>query len=1076
MNAHGHLILDNMAEIDKSTNTQSTETPPAAELNALPAERILNVKSADLLDDRAPVLQNWAVANVWNPIVNTLAIDTHNAVSSSINDLSRKFGGSKVLNDWERAVVPAAKPLSSEWLAQNVAGGLAMVVPYGIAAVATKGALNKVAGNFAAEGATAHLLSSRSTATILGASAYDFLKKPLENETRLGNAAGAAVGFSMFEAGNHLSKGQSGVKLFLARALTGSIGATSHLSTAHLISNHSMPEADKLWNAALSGAVMNNALPAFQDKLSNFISKDKGAAQKAAEAMLAVQTPARLPLGDNVVRTGRLETSITTAPEGLSPLGSALAELAPRELSSGAGVQKWRSILEASSKSAKDLDLSSVPGREMPDLLHALSKSNDSKASSLANRLSIEALYSESPAQIQALSRDMITTGLKHPELVSNSTLRSWLDSVPERDGSTFGANRKAVVESLSTQQLAEIIFADKTLAEKIASSKPELVRTLGQEQLFTGPADSAAAQQILRQWAENKALTSPVEGLNPYHDKVSFKLIEELAAASSRVERQNFIKENLQQAVSGSSEALPARIEAAVRAASGDVQLMADLAAQMKNQLSEQSGNSYQRRMEINAELGRLSRQEKIPTIDILDPRMKAVELPVELSTRLRNSSEQALLDGKFESLLAQGELAKSLPDAVSSQSKLALDLVVEVRRNPEFANLSPKDQVNLLWASLLSRVGDKPAVIASGHDMSSANIASGILRSLNYPPERIQRINALISRQSDTAAGQSAQLRNAERAMDAAIAMRHPSALKQLQIMNEANARMRESTPADLASEMKRIGLLVNREGQKLPPAVPVLGTPIAPGFRVESLTGDYVVKSHATPTPAAFFKQLSTMETPDYAISATINTPKNLNTYQGSPLVALLAAAPEQISAVSREGMITGHRSNWADHVRMLTKPDSNNQALLAELNLRVQDAVKGETAPSSLRDLSAKLAQFDNLAELQALGKADARLRAHQALVQGLTHGNDGIPLPGTHEIKMVNPTAVGLGVVRGGKTVSLENFTAQDAAKYFAGSEPPSWMVPWNPAKSGILIPESLWRVLQEQKLPIVSLD
>ena len=1012
-----------MTEIDCTTSTKLAFEISSSEIKARAFERRNNASANELLQCGDSSLQSWAVSNVWNPIVNTVAIDSHNAISSTVNDISKSLGGFTLLGDWKRAEVPAAEPLTTAWFAQNVSGGLAMIVPYGIATIATKGCLNRFARKIASEGASAQILNSRSTATILGATIYDGLKKPLDNETRFGNAMGAAVGFSVFETGNHFSRGHTGLKLMMTRALIGSAGATSHLTTSHIISEGGLPETNRVWNATLSGAVMNNALPALHDKLSK---------------TLAPSEPAR-------------------------------------------GAQKWRSLLESTTKDGGELDLLSVPPNEMPEFLLALSKSSEVNAKMLANRMATESLQTEVPAQIQALAQEMIAIGLKNPELVSNATLRSWLDYIPETDGSSFGGNRTAVVDSMPAHHLAEIIFPDKKLAQQISTTRPALVKKLAHEQIFTSNADIAASQHILSSWIQTQKLASLPDALsaalNADCDKVTFKLIEELAHTSTKSERQALIQDNINKALSASPEALSAHIEIAARAASGDKLLMSELSNQLSMNIDDASGLSYQRRMELNSELARLSRQEQIPAIDIPDARMKAVDIDPAVSTRIRAISEQSLLDGNFASLLNEGELTKILMETVGSTEKLQIRLAVDVRKNPLFETLSLKDQVNLLWASLLSNLSQKSERLSTGHEMSSANIAAGLLQTLNYAPERIQRINALISRQSDTMPGQSTSLRNPEHAMEVAIALRHPSAFKQLQIMNEAKANSNEhSVNSDLAGEQKLINMSVNRAAQKLPAAVPILTTPIKRGFRVESLSGDYVVMSHASPHLASFFRQLSTIETPEYAISATINTPRNRSTYKNASMVALVAGAPEQINAAARENLISGHRSNWQDHKQALIKPDLSTSTTTAELNLSLQRAASSEGAVQSLRDLSMKLAQFDNLAELQANGKADPLVSAHQSIIEMLTHSDDGNPLPATHEIKMINPKIVGLGIFRNGKNVSLENSAIHQTAPNFIKTETPSWLVAEHQNIGGVTVPEAVWRSAYKQGLPILSLD
>lgn len=243
------------------------DTLPESKASSFDLAQLKGPQYAELLNPESESLQSWAGKNVWNPIKNTLLVDTHNAVTSSVNDISRSMGGNAVFDDWKKYDVPAPKN-NVDWLAQNVSSGLAMVVPYGIAAIASKGALSPAAGRFASESTAAKLLSSNSVALITGATIYDGLKKPGENQTRIGNALGAAVGFSIFEAGGHLAKGSSGLTLAMSRALSGGLGAGAQLSVSELVSTGSLPERDRLYQVAAQGAILNPILGKGLDSIS----------------------------------------------------------------------------------------------------------------------------------------------------------------------------------------------------------------------------------------------------------------------------------------------------------------------------------------------------------------------------------------------------------------------------------------------------------------------------------------------------------------------------------------------------------------------------------------------------------------------------------------------------------------------------------------------------------------------------------------------------------------------------------------------------------------------------------------
>lgn len=226
-----------------------------------------NPQYVELLNQEPASLQNWASSNVWRPIANTLIVEPHNAISSTLNDVSKAFGGSALMDDWKKYEIPTAKT-NADWLAQNLSGGLAMVIPYGIAAIASKGALNPLASKFSPETAAAKFLASNSAALITGATIYDGLKKPEHNQTRIGNALGAAAGFSVFEAGTILGRGSSGATLAFMRAVTGGLGAAAQVSTSDYLSTGQLPTQDRLLQAAAQGAILNPVLGKGFDMIS----------------------------------------------------------------------------------------------------------------------------------------------------------------------------------------------------------------------------------------------------------------------------------------------------------------------------------------------------------------------------------------------------------------------------------------------------------------------------------------------------------------------------------------------------------------------------------------------------------------------------------------------------------------------------------------------------------------------------------------------------------------------------------------------------------------------------------------
>ncbi|MBX9571206.1 MAG: hypothetical protein K2X77_20080 [Candidatus Obscuribacterales bacterium] len=256
-----------MSEKTGRAGIESKDTLPESKASSHELAQFKSPQYADLLNQDSGSLQNWVSSNVWRPIANTLVVDTHNAVTSTVNDISKAFGGSAVLEDWKKYDVPVAKN-NSDWLAQNVSTGIAMVIPYGIAAIASKGALSPLANRFSSESIASKVLASNSAALITGATIYDGLKKPGENQTRLGNALGAAVGFSIFEGGTYLARGSNGWTLALSRAFTGGLGAGAQLSVSDIVATGAAPDKERLYQAAIQGAILNPILGKGLDAIS----------------------------------------------------------------------------------------------------------------------------------------------------------------------------------------------------------------------------------------------------------------------------------------------------------------------------------------------------------------------------------------------------------------------------------------------------------------------------------------------------------------------------------------------------------------------------------------------------------------------------------------------------------------------------------------------------------------------------------------------------------------------------------------------------------------------------------------
>jgi putative nucleotidyltransferase with HDIG domain len=200
---------------------------------------------------------DWTRKNVFNPLANRAVVEPQNMVA-----------GLTGLNKWDHLEVPEAGFMSAQWLTQNIAGGLGMVVPYTIAGKAMGGGLRTAGARFGAAGLTASLMKSEQVASVAGAMVYDGLRDPHNGETRIGNMLGGGAGFFIFGKGNAMLHNADLSTKLIGRAVVGVAGAETQLGISKFASTGGLPTAEEFWQTAVSGAVMNNALPVAEDAIT----------------------------------------------------------------------------------------------------------------------------------------------------------------------------------------------------------------------------------------------------------------------------------------------------------------------------------------------------------------------------------------------------------------------------------------------------------------------------------------------------------------------------------------------------------------------------------------------------------------------------------------------------------------------------------------------------------------------------------------------------------------------------------------------------------------------------------------
>jgi hypothetical protein len=309
-----------------------------------------------------------------------------------------------------------------------------------------------------------------------------------------------------------------------------------------------------------------------------------------------------------------------------------------------------------------------------------------------------------------------------------------------------------------------------------------------------------------------------------------------------------------------------------------------------------------------------------------------------------------------------------------------------------------------------------------------------------------------------------------------------RHPSAATQLQIFNESDIKSINSDSSlwtvEVSSELRNITRMTKQRGRDLNlHMVPLLTTEIRPGFRVVPMTQPYAVLGHVSSMlESSFLKQLSVIESPEYSISSSLLTPTHKKLYyDGEPLIALVSGPFEHISQAYRGNLGTGTSIDWNGHVKLVSEwSQSKLEGLARKAGVRRSEGQYG-----ALETLRRRLSQYDSFDELVAAeGKDSPHVKAQQAIHRALTIDENGEPLKVHNEIKLNNPSVIGLGVIRNGRPVILGSTPDnQLAAQLLTNSEPPKWLsMHKTPGKGAIIIGDNILQSLEERRLPIVILD
>ncbi|MBY0548180.1 MAG: hypothetical protein K2W95_12875 [Candidatus Obscuribacterales bacterium] len=774
----------------------------------------------------------------------------------------------------------------------------------------------------------------------------------------------------------------------------------------------------------------------------------------------------------------------------------------------GERVRAFVSALERVQSPEVTAQVSCLPAESIPLVIGAAAKlPAEQWRTDLLSTLPLGNTKGMDPGRIPVLMQEIFTAaserGLNEPAVV-----RSWWKAIPEPETPLGHIGREAtpvrnhLAETLPVKDLAKMLFNDATISDALAS-QPGKVRALAKS--FDAQPETAVwleqtAAKVLSSAPHNYAEAAgfAVRSTRDVNPQVAADLFAALVENSSPQAHQTVLSTMRQLATeaSANSEQSCLAMEFAARVRSRNPALFdAEVLRPVEAALGETRDYSW--RMAVARQLGYLSREGYLGDARINLPSLRLPELELSAAEQavLRGQVEAALRDpAKLAALMGDGTLGRLFPsvfghDRVGGMVERpqtgahtfptdvhTLKAIENVLAHPEFQKLSPKDQTNLLLATLMHDGGKRRGIVDPGHEWVSSNLTWGVLGTMGYSPQRIQRIAGLVSRHSELsydparpAGPTTAQL------IDLSVAYRHPSALLQLKILNESDIRALNSSGSYLTGQARRtmaerLEAVGAQHADQLP--FPVLTTELPRGFALHQMQGDWALLGHASPfIDTAFLTQRSLIESPSYSVSTSLLAPGQTKLVRPVDVVALVAGAPEAISRAGRQNMSTGTAVDWQGHVNQASAPHPHMRAIASE--------VVGGSGPAMRARWTAlwkKLGQFDTLSELQRSGDTGL-IASHAKLLKALTAESDGKPLTGNNEVKLNNATVVGFGLVRRGRTVTFEGMDTATTGQLLGGQKPPAWLAPEGAVGGqSLVVPKTLWMEAQRLRLPIVMVD
>jgi len=695
---------------------------------------------------------------------------------------------------------------------------------------------------------------------------------------------------------------------------------------------------------------------------------------------------------------------------------------------------------------------------------------------------------------------------------------------------------RDQLVQKYSPEDLSKVIFswADPEIVRPFAKDHPDVIRAIaGRDFEKTDPDEIHQIEMITLSAQTEKSLPAVVrdtlqslrKDLPDSNDRVAARLITELTRQAPEAEQAAAFDIALDHWLNGkyNSTRVNSYVVASAMGEANPELLKQRFLQPIEDRLSS-ADTPYADKLQLAGRVAALQRHFRLPNMQVALPDLRMpkqdIQVPPQELPGLRSSVEADLHD-----ISGQGRvfdrLGRYFPSVFGDYQKYGGMLgrpqhgihkfplqehssyvVQNILRNPEFMSLSSKERTDLLWAGVMHDAGKRANVYDPGHEWASANLAWGVLRSLGYASERIQRIAALISRHQEASFQPGAKVAESlksqpDRLDDLAAFYRYPAAWRQLKILNESDIRSiaadnKYYTP-EVAAELDDISkTLQARAAQLNAHTVPVLTSALPQRFKLALMDKSYALLAHVSQnlTGGEFLRQLSLIESPEYSISSSLITDKNRRFYGGGepPTVVALVSGPiENVSQAWRNNLGTGTRVDWNGHVKLVqnwaagTDKYTKGSMFAHELDERARQA--GVEAPqgelSALHQVRDELGHYDNLDELVAAeGSASPLVRAQQSFHDALTDADHEQGRRDYNEVKLNSPSVVGLGINRNGRPVYLDNMTDENLLnKLLDGQPKPDWLLTGtSPLPQAGVVPENVWREALKRDLPLVILD